>query len=134
MPDMTPWSVTATAGMSSSAARRTMSLMWVSPSSSEYSVWLCKWTNAIVSPFDKVGGARISVVVWLCALCRVMLGRKRAADASPDRRAASLPTALPFRHFLGCHDTSLSPHGVRTNSEFCMECPGSASHRKHHQT
>ena len=38
MPDMTPWSVTATAGMSSSAARRTMSLIWVSPSSSEYSV------------------------------------------------------------------------------------------------
>ena len=37
------------------------------------------------------------------------------------RRAASLPTALPFRHFLGCHDTSLSLHGVRTNSEFCME-------------
>ena len=78
---------------------------------------------AIVSPFDKVGGARVSVVVWLCALCRVMLGRKRAADASPARRAASLPTALMFRHFLGCHDTSLSPHGVRTNSEFCMECP-----------
>ena len=38
MPDMTPWSVTATAGMSRSAARRTMSLMWVRPSSSEYSV------------------------------------------------------------------------------------------------
>ena len=103
MPDMTPWSVTATAGMSSSAARRTMSLIWVSPSSSEYSVWLCKWTNAIVSPFDKVGGARISVVVWLCALCRVMLGRKRAADVrtSPllrfpfDRSQVSSFSRLP---------------------------------------
>ena len=64
-----------------------------------------------------------SFMLWLCALCRVMLGRKHTADASPARRAASLPTALTFRHFLGCHDTSLSPHGVRTNSEFCMECP-----------
>ena len=39
-PDITPWSVMAMAGMSSSAARRTMSLMWVAPSSKEYSVWL----------------------------------------------------------------------------------------------
>ena len=37
-PLMTPWSVMATAGMSNSAARRTMSFTCVMPSSREYSV------------------------------------------------------------------------------------------------
>ena len=77
--------------MSSSAARRTMSLTWVSPSSSEYSVWLCKWTNAIVSPFDKVGGARVRL--W-CGYARCIVS---CWVESTRRTRAQLAAPLPFR-------------------------------------
>ena len=39
---MTPWSVSPSAGISSSAARAAMRLILQAPSSSEYSLWTCK--------------------------------------------------------------------------------------------
>src|SRR6476660_3300546 len=42
---MTPWSVTATAGLSCSAALPTRSRMRDAPSRSENSVWLCRCTK-----------------------------------------------------------------------------------------
>src|SRR6266513_3807550 len=42
---MPPWSVRPIAGISSSAARCTMAAMRLAPSSSEYSVWLWRWTK-----------------------------------------------------------------------------------------
>src|SRR5438270_13828866 len=44
-PYLTPWSVRASAGISSSAARRTMAAIRLAPSSSENSVWLWRWTK-----------------------------------------------------------------------------------------
>src|ERR1700757_5085459 len=44
-PYMTPWSVRPIAGISSSAARATIAWMRLAPSSSEYSVWLWRWTK-----------------------------------------------------------------------------------------
>src|SRR5215510_4571053 len=44
-PYIAPWSVMARAGISSSAARATMALIRLAPSSSENSVWLWRWTN-----------------------------------------------------------------------------------------
>src|SRR5690349_15976901 len=54
-PYMTPWSVRPMAGIPSSAARATIVGMRLAPSSSEYSVWLWRWT--------KVSGA--CGIVWL---------------------------------------------------------------------
>src|SRR5579864_6621957 len=42
---MTPWSVSAIAGMPNSAAFATISVVRQAPSSSEYSLWACKWTK-----------------------------------------------------------------------------------------
>src|SRR5437879_2638587 len=47
---MTPWSVSASAGIPSSAALPTMASIRLAPSRSENSVWLWRWT--------KVSGAR----------------------------------------------------------------------------
>src|SRR5215510_11002362 len=44
-PYIAPWSVMARAGIPSSAARATMALIRLAPSSSENSVWLWRWTN-----------------------------------------------------------------------------------------
>src|SRR5213594_481541 len=44
-PYMTPWSVRPIAGISSSSARWTIAPMRLAPSSSEYSVWLWRWTK-----------------------------------------------------------------------------------------
>src|SRR6185295_4019714 len=46
-PYMTPWSVIPSAGISSSAARATKAGMRLAPSSSEYSVWLWRWTKVL---------------------------------------------------------------------------------------
>ena len=43
---MLDWSVSATAGMSSSATRLTSGLIRVTPSTSEYSECTCRWTNS----------------------------------------------------------------------------------------
>src|SRR2546426_4120098 len=42
---MTPWSVRASAGIPSSAARPTMASIRLAPSRSENSVWLWRWTK-----------------------------------------------------------------------------------------
>src|SRR3979411_3101849 len=44
---MTPWSVIPSAGISSCAARSTSLGMRLAPSSSEYSVWLCRWAKVL---------------------------------------------------------------------------------------
>src|SRR3954451_14912635 len=41
---MTPWSVRPRAGMPSSAARSAIASILQAPSSSEYSLWACRWT------------------------------------------------------------------------------------------
>src|SRR5260221_7046903 len=46
-PYMTPWSVMASAGISSLAAASTSGWMRLAPSSSEYSVWLWRWTKVL---------------------------------------------------------------------------------------
>ena len=75
---MTPWSVMATAGMSSSATRLTMSFTCVAPSSREYSVWLCKCTNAIMC-------------LWsACALLRNVVPPS-GGNAGPRLSASHLP-------------------------------------------
>src|SRR5688500_13834117 len=42
---MTPWSVSPRAGMSSSAARAASLSILQAPSSSEYSLWTCRWAT-----------------------------------------------------------------------------------------
>src|SRR6202140_2477273 len=42
-PYITPWAVMGRAGISSFAAVSTNAWMRLAPSSSEYSVWLCRW-------------------------------------------------------------------------------------------
>ena len=44
-PAIEPWSVTVTAGISSSTARLTSSLIRHAPSRIEYSEWQCRWTK-----------------------------------------------------------------------------------------
>src|SRR5450759_5772768 len=46
-PYITPWSVMAKAGISSFAAVSTSAWMRLAPSSSEYSVWLCRWMKVL---------------------------------------------------------------------------------------
>src|SRR5262245_23866983 len=55
-PYITPWSVRARAGISSSAARATIALMRLAPSSSENSVWLWRWTKVSGACGIGVGG------------------------------------------------------------------------------
>ena len=43
---MFPWSVIATAFISAAAARLTRSFTFTAPSSIEYCVWTCRWTNS----------------------------------------------------------------------------------------
>src|SRR4249920_311791 len=45
-PASDPWSVSATAGISSSAARAASSGIRHAPSRIEYSEWTCRWTNS----------------------------------------------------------------------------------------
>src|SRR5579885_865018 len=47
-PAMEPWSVRLTAGISSSAARSTRSVILHAPSRIEYSEWTCRWTKSAV--------------------------------------------------------------------------------------
>ena len=42
---MLPWSVIARAGWPSATAAATTSPIRAAPSSIEYSVWVCRWTN-----------------------------------------------------------------------------------------
>ncbi len=44
-PNMQPWSVRASAGISSSLALRTRSRMRFAPSRREYSEWVWRWTK-----------------------------------------------------------------------------------------
>ena len=66
---MLPWSVSAMAGMSNSAARLAMALAFMAPSSSEKSEWLCRWT--------KVSGNTVLMyaIRWLKALVQVSRAR-----------------------------------------------------------
>src|SRR5690606_19616887 len=48
-PNMQPWSVSASAGISNSSARRTRSSSRFAPSRSEYSLCVWRWTNDIPS-------------------------------------------------------------------------------------
>src|SRR5438132_2819992 len=52
---MLPWSVMPTAGCPSAAAAATTSPMRDAPSSIEYSVWRCRWTNESVRAPPPVG-------------------------------------------------------------------------------
>src|ERR1700686_2950362 len=79
-PYITPWSVMASAGISSSAARLTSAGMRLAPSSSEYSVWLCRWM--------KVFGACGIVWLWVWRTPGIVY---LALSGAGDRRAEELP-------------------------------------------
>src|SRR5260370_4410598 len=87
-PYITPWSVRASAGISSSAARLTMAGMRLAPSSSEYSVWLWRWT--------KVLGACCIVWLWVwrtpARVYPVPIARTTAHNARHE------DMGRPFRH------------------------------------
>jgi hypothetical protein len=51
---MQPWSVSASAGISYSCARFSRSPMRFAPSSSEYSLWVCRWTKDIYALSPRV--------------------------------------------------------------------------------
>src|SRR5579884_3486293 len=98
-PYITPWSVRATAGISSSAARDTSRGMRLAPSSSENSVWLWRWT--------KVWGAlgMITVRSW------GSLGRdcnRRGGPAPPPR------PPLPPPGTAARPDRGMRPGGARS--------------------
>ena len=61
---MFPWSVIPTAGCPSAAAVAITSATRAAPSSIEYSVWRCRWTNelATVPAFCRL--ARLSTGLW----------------------------------------------------------------------
>src|SRR2546429_5836758 len=85
-PYMTPWSVMARAGISSLAAASTSGWMRLAPSSSENSVWLCRWTK-VLGAYGIVwfgcGGPRDSLLGAGPGLC-MLLVRLRIADARVD--------------------------------------------------
>src|SRR5579863_5144275 len=105
-PYITPWSVIASAGMSSSAARATRAGMRLAPSSSEYSVWLWRWTN----------------VLGACGI--VLAGLADPADSLsilPLRFEVMARTAHPSL----AHGPAEGPHsGIREISNQALLTPG----------
>src|SRR5215472_2010752 len=98
---MTPWSVRPMAGISSSAARATMAGMRLAPSSSEYSVWLWRWT--------KLFGA--------CGILEFRVGGAPGTSLS----AAMARIALP----LLAHGPAESAHsGIREIANEAIRTPG----------
>src|SRR6185503_5390823 len=59
-PAREPWSVSATAGISSSAARAASAGMRHAPSRIEYSLWTCRWTKSGLTEGPLYGGPRRS--------------------------------------------------------------------------
>ena len=53
-----PWSVSVTAGISSSAARDASAGIRHAPSRIEYSLWTCRWTNSALTAGPFYGGPR----------------------------------------------------------------------------
>src|SRR5579871_3484962 len=92
---MTPWSVRAIAGISSSAARATMAGMRLAPSSSEYSVWLWRWT--------KLFGACGIVLVGLAETPRLVYppGRRPPVCGRPGLDVDVRLRRVRQRHQLG---------------------------------
>src|SRR5207248_711534 len=105
---MTPWSVSPIAGIPSSAARDTIAGMRLAPSSSEYSVWLWRWT--------KVSGA--CGIVWILGVAAPpdsLLGA--AANQNPEvsnrLRGGRVKAGVVLRLLLGLVIWTLGPGPVR---------------------
>jgi N-acetylglutamate synthase-like GNAT family acetyltransferase len=119
---MTPWSVRAIAGISSSAALATIVGMRLAPSSSEYSVWLWRWTKVF-------GACGIVLIVGvadpadsLLAYVPVTIRDATLDDQATIRRivrAAGInPSALDWPRFIVAEDggaivgvSQVKPHG-----------------------
>src|SRR5450759_5086267 len=90
-PYIAPWSVTARAGISSSAARATRAGMRLAPSSSEYSVWLCRWTKVSgACGIVLAGSGGTPGVVYLALGLELELG-VNAGVSAPSGAARHLP-------------------------------------------
>src|SRR5256885_2488424 len=99
-PYMTPWSVMPRAGISSSAARATRAGMRLAPSSSEYSVWLWRWT--------KVSGA-----------CGIVLAG--LADPSDSLKTSVARIAFPS---LAHGPAEMAHSGIREIANEALHRPG----------
>src|SRR5215471_17841561 len=116
-PYITPWSVRASAGISSSAARATIALMRLAPSSSENSVWLCRWTKVSGACGIAMGG-----VVGLQILA-LPAGRLAGQVEGIARFVAVYPQPVTVAEIA----TSLRsiPHsGIREISNLAATIPG----------
>src|ERR1700693_1597388 len=80
---MLPWSVTATAGISSSRIRRHSSPSLLAPSRSEYCVWRWRWTKSAGIEDRLYGGGR------------------------PSRRVRARLFEMAFRRALGPFDATM---------------------------
>src|SRR5579863_2592182 len=107
-PYITPWSVIASAGMSSSAARATMAGMRLAPSSSEYSVWLWRWT--------KVLGACGIVLAWVWRTPRIVY--RPQAPLGFEVMARTAQPSLAHGPAEGAHS------GIREISNQALLTPG----------
>ena len=86
---MTPWSVSPSAGISSSAARAAMRLILHAPSSSEYSLWTCRWTT---DPLTKGSFQSAQMPPHRVSAFRCLDGGRSSTSrlAGPCRRASVL--------------------------------------------
>src|ERR1700730_5920579 len=100
---MTPWSVSATAGIPRSAALRTSRLTRPAPSRREYSVWLWRWT--------KLFGA--------CGIGSKVVGGGPRGSRGYPRRAILKP--LPP---LSPGPAEMSHSGIREISNIAINRPG----------
>ena len=83
-PAIEPWSVSETAGISSSAARATRSGIRHAPSRIEYSEWTCRWTKGAVA--HRLGQSRAAP-----DRSRSRLSKSRPLRAAGSRKAADSP-------------------------------------------
>ena len=75
-----------------------------------------------------VGSRRTGSVVVGYARTSCHAGSGGVLAPSAEALARPCPTALKFRQFLGCHDTSPHAPSVRTNGGFCMDWTISDTH------
>src|SRR5690349_4260693 len=115
-PFMTPWSVSPSAGMPSSAARAAIASILLAPSSREYSLWTCRcaacWAGVVLTGPSWQGGwmptgPRRAVPAAISAFCGTLrsgpvpLGRGETPEHL-DEPPLGLPDALLRLALGGC--------------------------------
>src|SRR5579872_252512 len=121
---MTPWSVSAIAGMPNSAALATISVVRQAPSSSEYSLWACKWTKlpGMEPILQAQAGPNVCLSAHLLSLLR------DAVDALANGRrppVGSLEKVVDDRRVK-----TLSTHGIALGAPLSSEPAGADRSRR----